>query len=287
MAGKFTVHAFGVAALDNSEDLEVTLKTILGDDLEQRNRRIAGADIRVEDIKKTGGVWLLDFAKLRYIHGPGKGSKSKAVQGFSFEGDETFCEETAVMYIPSTKHLLVQYNHYGVRYSAIEEYFSKYIESENNIYEFSPKYDADTERLYEQRTLTKKLVLSIDPRHLSAADRKAGTAVAEAINIGDKSNAGAVELTISAGAGKKGKLTEYIDRTIALARKLYEDNPDSVSKIKASVSIDHKVKVLDLITQRLKLDFGDLPVGEDKRWARTDRYRGLERAKKGWIKVLK
>lgn len=288
MAGKFTVHAFGVKLDDGTQNLEDVLKLIKSETIEQRNREIKGATIRIEDIKQKDGIWYIDFIKIRDTHGPGKGGKTKAVEGFAFAKGETFCEETAILFIPATNHLLIQYNHYGVKYSAIEEYFSQYDRAKNNVYELTAKYDADVERQFQSRKSIRKLELGIDPRHLTKDDKKKGTAVYDAIDVGDKSDAAHVEIAISAERSKKGQLNNYIERTVAHLRRLQVLKPNGVSKINATVvGIDEKIAVLDLIAQRLKRTLNDVPLGPDKRWPVGDRYKGLDKVRLGWKDILK
>lgn len=290
MAGNFKVHAFGVVAKnDNADDLEDILNDIKNSTLDTRLRNIGGNDIRVEHIKKKDGLWRLDFVKFRDVHGPGKGAKSTEVSGFSFKSGEVFCEETALIYNPKKKYILIQYNHHGVRYSAIEDYFSSYSKNTDNLYEFQPKYDEDVDRIFTNRKATKSLTLSIDPRLLSDQDRSANTALTSAIAIGDKSEASKVEITIHAGRSKKKYLSKYIDDTIEKLKIISENNPDAVKKIKAQVvdnNLDEKIKVLDLIEERLCLNYKDIQVGADKRWPRLARYKALEKAKKTWSKKL-
>lgn len=290
MASKFTVHAFGVKHYEDSQPLVDILKVIEKDILERRNRSIKGAPVRVEHIEYDAAnkIWYLDFIKIRDTHGPAKGSKTKAVEGFNFVGDETFCEETALIYIPRTNHMLIQYNHYGVKYSVIEDYFSQYVDAVNNIYELTPKYDADVERQFEDRKFIKKLEMAIDPRHLTKEDRTKGTAVFDAMDIGDKSQAVHLAISVTASRTKKGQLHPYVDRTVETLRRLHLLKPKAVSKIKASVvNVDDKVIILDLIAHRLTMSLGDIKPGKDKRWPRADRYRGLFRVMTGWKKILK
>ncbi len=68
---------------------------------------------------------LVDFVKFRDTHGPGKASRIHALSDIDFAPDEYFGEETAALYVPETRWFLVQYNHYGVRSSAMAAYFSR------------------------------------------------------------------------------------------------------------------------------------------------------------------
>lgn len=289
MAGNFRVYAFGVVGLnDQTDDLEDVLEDIKNDKIEDRFKLIGKNKIRVEHIEKSGDLWKLDFIKFRDVHGPGKGSKNTEVSGFNFKKGEVFCEETALIYCPKTSYALIQYNHHGVRYAAIEEYFSMYSDNPDNQYELQPKYDDDVDRKFDNRGAMKKLTMAIDPRLLSQNDRDANTALSQAIELGDKSNASKIEITITAGREKKRLLSNFIDNTSSKLRNLSEHNPDSVTKLQAGIvdSIDSKVEVLDLISERLCRNFTDIKVGPDMRWPRNERYKALERARRGWNKIL-
>ncbi|MFQ2325303.1 DUF6731 family protein [Aeromonas dhakensis] len=290
MAGNFRVHAFGIVGLnDKTDDLEDVLNDILADDIEDRVRTIGQHEIRVEHIEKVDGLWHLDFVKFRDVHGPGKGSRKTKVLGFDFKAGEVFCEETALMYCPKRSYILLQYNHHGVRYSAIEDYFSVYSGNPDNQYELQAKYDDDVDHKFTSRKATKSLTLAIDPRLLSDKDRDSKTALGSAIELGDKSNASKIEITITAGREKKRFLSKFIDDTATKMKKLAEKNPDAVGKLRAGVvssGVDEKLQVLDLIEERLCRNFTDIPVGIDKRWPRDARYKALERARRGWKKIL-
>lgn len=106
--------------------------------------------------------------------------------------------------------------------------------------------------------------------------------------MGNRSNASKVEITISAGRGRDRSLNRFVDRTITAARRLVNDNPDSVSRLDVGVvdNLDSKMQVLDLIAHRLMRNFTDINVGDDKRWPRESRYQAIARAARGWRRVL-
>ncbi|EKO3430229.1 hypothetical protein NTH35_001770 [Vibrio fluvialis] len=290
MAGNFKVHAFGVKNLnDKTDKLEDVLEEIKKDTIDGRVMLVGQHEIRVEHIEEKNGLWYLDFVKFRDVHGPGKGSKATQVSGFKFKKGEVFCEETAMIYDPKINAIIMQYNHHGVRYAAIEEYFSRYTDGADNQYELQPKYDEGVEQKFASRKAIKSLTLAIDPRLLTEKDHAAKTALGTAIDLGDISNASKIEITITAGREKKRFLSKIIDQTIVKAKSLAEKNPNAVSKLRTGVvgpGLDETVQVLDLIAERLCKDFTTVPVGADRRWPRDARYQALEKAKRGWRKVL-
>ncbi|EIV8492865.1 hypothetical protein MA617_004391 [Vibrio vulnificus] len=290
MAGNFKVHAFSVCHLnDVTEDLDEVLTQIQADALEDRIKTIGQVQVRIEHIQQDDdGNWKLDFVKFRDVHGPGKAARDTPVTGFEFDEGEVFCEETAAIYFPATGYILIQYNHHGVRAAAVEEYLSIYTADPDNQYTLRPKYDEDADRRFDNRAATKKITLAIDPRLLNQGDRDANTGLSQAIDLGNRSNASKVEITISAGRGRDRSLNRFVDRTITAARRLVNDNPDSVSRLDVGVvdNLDSKMQVLDLIAHRLMRNFTDINVGDDKRWPRESRYQAIARAARGWRRVL-
>lgn len=292
MAGKFKVYAFGMTALNSqANSLEEILVDIEFDDLESRLRIIDKNPVRIEHIEKSeDGMWLMDFVKLRDVHGPGKASMGSPVQGFEFEEGEVFCEETAALYSPETNHIIIQYNHFGVRHSAIEEYFSSYVESENNIYGLKPKYDDEVDNKFRNRKNIRKLKVGLDPRLLSQKDADAGTALSKAIEIGSESNGATIDITISAGVDKKRFLDrESISGFISKVRGISEQKPDSIRHLEVGIvgDIDSKMQVLDLIAPRLSKIYQDIKLDSDKRWPRKERYNRLLKAYRSWEKKFK
>jgi hypothetical protein len=290
LAGNFKVHAFSVCHLnDVTEDLDEVLTQIQADALEDRIKTIGQVQVRIEHIQQDDdGNWKLDFVKFRDVHGPGKAARDTPVTGFEFDEGEVFCEETAAIYFPATGYILIQYNHHGVRAAAVEEYLSIYTADPDNQYTLRPKYDEDADRRFDNRAATKKITLAIDPRLLNQGDRDANTGLSQAIDLGNRSNASKVEITISAGRGRDRSLNRFVDRTITAARRLVNDNPDSVSRLDVGVvdNLDSKMQVLDLIAHRLMRNFTDINVGDDKRWPRESRYQAIARAARGWRRVL-
>lgn len=289
MNEKMKIHAFGVKAHDKSGNLEDLLLQIQQDSLHSRVRLVGFTNMRIEDVTHKNGLWFFDFGKFREQNGPGKASKATPVQGFSFERGEVFCEETACLYVQRTGHLIIQYNHHGARVGKIQDYLNSYDQNNSYIFELVPKYDETVEQKFRNRAATKKIIFEIDPRFLNESDKISGTALTQALDLGKQSHGEKVELVISAGKPKMKYLSQFVDKTAEVLKKIAGQNPDAITKLKVGVleNLDSRMEVLDLIAQRLVHEFGDIPLGHDLRFPQQDRYKALERAHNGWKNILK
>ena len=289
MKGRIKVHGFGVQTGKGSKDLDDLLNLIRSQSLASREREVGlvKSKLRIEDVTIKGGLYYFDFGKFRTQHGPGKGAPGKPTKGFKFKKGEAFCEETCALYIPKSQKIILQYNHFGARVSAISEYLNFYTGNDDFQLEIVPMLDPKVSARLQNRNSTKKLTFDIDPRFLSDADRTAGTALTQAIDIGKDSSGEKISITIDAGIGKGKTLNNFVDNTIAALQKLSTTKPDGVNKVEVAIreTQDSALQVLDLLEQRLSHEFKNINIGIDLRYSRHDRYHALERAYSSWSKL--
>lgn len=284
---KFKAFAFQLTTHQGSSPLAQALKQIQSDSIENRVRNIAFSDIRVEHIQFINGLWFLDFVKFREVNGPGKGSKDKPIQGFSFAQGETFCEEAALMIDLQKGNAVIQYNHHGVRHLSMETYLSNYMGA-GDIYSVIPIYDKNIDSRFNNRKSLQAVKIKIAKNKLSAADKQANRSLASALSGLDDS-AEYIEISLSVGNSKKKKLSSTSERIADEVMALSQSTPDAVKKLEAKIIENNYAKqtVLDLIEQRISETIHGLNVGPDKRWNRGDRYRALQQAYQRWIKAGK
>lgn len=285
------VHAFKVNRIDGSNTLENILAMISAEtNLRERIRMVNRTEVRVETVEKRKGLWLIDFIKIRTDHGPGRVGRDVEIEGFDFDDDEGFGEETAALYDSSSGYILIQYNHHGVRAGVIADYLSAYDGTAANVYEFKPKYDDDVERRLLQQGITKKVVFTIDVTKMSAGDRKTGLPLSEAISFGRGSGADKIKVEISvSGTDKQRGLKERARNSVNSLLEIVGQNPDAVTKLEVSGKEDRDsvTEVLDLIAHRLSVQINDLPTDAGLRFPREERWKALIRAKNGWSRILK
>lgn len=284
------IHAYKVEYYEGSRPLEVILQQIEREQsLRERIRLINQIELRAEFISEQGGLWLMDFVRIRTTHGPGRVGRDSEVEGFEFEDEEGFGEETAALYDPASGYFLVQYNHFGVRAGAIADYLSAYDGTENNLYTFKPRYDEDVERRLLNQGITRKISFCLDVTRMSAQDRQRGRPLSEAIEYGRQNGADKIKVEISVQGERHRSLTQNALESLSALRSILGQNPDAVTKLEVSGkdNQDSVTEVLDLIAHRLSVEFNDLVLGPDLRYPREERWRALTRAKNGWNKILR
>lgn len=284
------VHAYKVESIDGSRPLEEVLQRIEDEQsLRERIRLINRVELRAESVVQQDGLWLMDFVRIRTSHGPGKVGRNSGVEGFAFEEEEGFGEETAALYDPASGYLLIQYNHFGVRAGAIADYLSAYDGIENNLYIFKPKYDQDVERRLLNHGITRKISFCLDVTRMSEQDRQRGRPLSEAIDYGRRNGADKIKIEISVQGERNRSLAQSAIENLSALRAILGENPDAVTKLEVSGKEDQDsvTEVLDLIAHRLSVEFNDLTLGADLRYAREQRWPALIRAKNGWRQVLR
>lgn len=283
------VYAFKVEKSEDSANLSDVLSELdAQNDLRERIRIVNQTELRAEAIEFRNGVWFMDFVRIRTAHGPGKVGRDTEVEGFEFEDEEGFGEETAALYDPQTEYLLIQYNHFGVRPAAVADYLSSYVENANNLYTFKPKYDEDVERRLLNQGITRKINFSLDVSRMSAQDRERGASLSEAIDYGRRTGADRVKVEISVQGERHRGLGDSAREALTSLQAILGQNPDAVRKLEVAGKEDRDAvtEVLDLIGHRLSLEFNDLQLGGDLRYPRDERWRALERARAGWQRIL-
>lgn len=283
------IHAFKVDLTPDSALLEDLLSQIEREaNLRDKIRFIGQTELRVEALEQRNQIWLLDFVRIRTDHGPGRVSRDSEVEGFDFDDEEGFGEETSALYDPATGYILVQYNHFGVRAGIIADYLSAFDGTTNNLYTFKPKYDEDVERKLLNQDITRKVSFTIDASRMSDQDRQRGQALSDVISYGRNVGADKIRIEISVSGEKHKGLGEQARNTISALRGIQGQNPEAVTRLEVSgrENRDAITEALDLIGHRLSVEFNDLRVGADLRYPREERWQALIRAKNGWSRIL-
>lgn len=280
------VHAFKVEWNAPTAPPEDILKDVKDTQLKDRNRTISDNEVRIEKIEKSDkyNIWYIDFVKKRTKSGPGRVGSSTPIEGFDFQEGQGFGEETAALYDPATGHMIIQYNHNGVRSVDIERYLSFFHHDANNSYALKAVFDEDVERRLIRQGITKKLIFTIDISKMSAKDRAKGTALSDAITFGNSYGVNLLSITMSAGLKKESKLFQSISNCVSFLRGVSGTTPEAVKKLEVTGKkrIDADSEVLDLLGQRLYLEYTDLTVGPDLRYPYLQRWNALLRAKNTW-----
>jgi hypothetical protein len=287
---KMSVRLFEVVPDDENHPLQHVLAQLEPMTLGDRLRTLAdGKQIRAEIVElPTAGkpYWLLDFTRLRFEHGPGRASANRPIQGFALQRGEGFGEETAVLYHPRSRSLVLQTNQFGVRQGALEDYFSMIIAQPPVGYRIAPVLDPTVAAKLVNADRFTRFTLKVVAGNISQQMRRNNVSLNRALEIGDQFHAPEVEITLGVGHSRTSLSTGAVRSFIELAKRLIRERGDSVLQAEVqgrnSADPESKSEVLDLITPTLREEFADLELGGDLRFTRESRFRALERAFTGW-----
>lgn len=289
MDARVHFHCFKVkAAAPNARSLESLIDVISRDALD---KRIRNGGVRLDSIRKvkntTTGVrkWYLEFTRIRDTAGPGKTTYQDPVEDLALNDDEHFGEETAVLFLPDSNHLIVQYNHHGVRPSTMQNYFNKYLDNEASAFELAVVLDADAEQRFKKQKQTTRVTVGVNLNALTAEDRRSGNALLDALNTGEQFGAANAVLTISVGRSKQNTLT---GRIRGLVGGLLETSKNAVTSaiVSGRESPEGKVEAIDLVHHKL-VHTVDISPGPGRRLPFNSRKHALNQAYNLWSRRLK
>lgn len=279
--------------------LQEPLQEILGVTLENRLRLVNQQELRVEDIRPPQSrgnatpYWLVDFTRLRFEHGPGRANRHDPIQGFDLAGDEGFGEETAALYDPGTGYMLIQYNHFGVRAGAIQEYFSVFSGALARSYEFRVKMDESSEIRLAQKHILKKIHFKVAAAKMTAQQRQAGVSLSRAIDLSDALHGETIEVTITSARGQGGALQfNGLQSMIDTLRNLVFQGALSGTPVVEKFEVVGKntpadrAEAIDMLTPKVEQVVDGVVIGADRRYTRDSRWHALVRARNGWATLL-
>lgn len=289
MAGKMvTINIFDVD--QTPQTCQALGATIDEFNLQMLNRRWRG-DIRLDKIQKVNAVgklpvrYHLDFTKRRTV-GPGKVDDQSAVSDIQLGVGEDFGEETAGVYVPSKKWLLILHNQAGIGPTRMMEYFNA-VDPGNGQRHFaylaSPRLDPNIiARLGNMINLT-SLDITAKVDALDGSHDQVGVALARATKP-----AKAETLHVTLKAERNRRVRRFLDS--AVVRGLVDGlranlNDVSVLKVKGEdPTTQRKDQVIDLIEHKLKRQY---PVDrlqiQAHRYTLQSRWALLDEALLGWL----
>lgn len=272
--------------------VETLLAQIQGDTIEDRTRTINGVKFRLDDVveDQATGLWLLNFVRNRTGHGPAKFHATQSLQGFAFAAEESVGEDAAALYDPRTRFMYIQFNHIGVRHSAMATYLSIYSGHEPG-YRIAPKLEHDAERKFQNQDVTRRVEIGFDLTKMSAADRIQGNSLTEAAEIGQGYSADKLFLTLTISKRDPRKsLKEIKDDVMQVlpfaglfkAKAYGGEEPETTVSVGKRGKRTEKVarpefEPIDLLEELIETEVS-IPLGADYRMPLQARYDALKSA---------
>lgn len=249
-------------------------------------------DVRLELVKQSVilgfPVYMLDFVKKREV-GPGRMADATAIKDIKLDRGENFGEETAALYVPKKKWLLVLHNQAGMGPSRIASYCNALDpgNSERHFdYEAQPKLDAAVMKKLNAMRGISTISITATMDALNAAEAGAGTSFAEASRPA-KPNRLSFQLMANPPY-KKGRFLDGI-----LMKKLIDGllrGGEDVTKLEVTGESDEvggKDMLIDLLHHKVKRKFSadELKIVAH-RYTVESRWDMLDRCFRGWHNAL-
>lgn len=285
------IHAYRVTQR-GTVPLPALLEFLQQRDHEGRVATLAEATVTLEEVTRDNlGNWRMDFAKLRQF-GPGRASLTRPIASFDLDEDESFGEETAVYYDPSLEYMVIQYNHHGPRFNAIESYlFDRLlvyrgqhgggdVTVNGNGFGVIPVLRPDTSARLQRMSLVKKLEFTAYVSGLSLDSHQAQPSLRQILNGPLVESAESITVCLNAGRSRASSLS--LARARELIGELLGMREDiSQLRIEGRDDEDAPREPLDLLEARLQADI-PVPRGTDHRYGRAERWAALKQAFDVW-----
>ena len=277
------VNFYTVDVSGTLDSVPSVLSRIAARPLRDREREIGGKPMFLERYDQFGPLHAMDFTQRRLDNGPGYSVRGLPTTDFTLGANGGFGEQTAAIW-SSPHYLAVQYNHYGVRPSAIGYYLSLLLRGTQRgaaSLELTPVIDPDVfTRLYNSVDQTMLNVAFQPAAGVSsfASDDQGFNAM---MRMREDTNAGKMELTLSLGQGKRGGPLQGIREMVQRLNR----NPD-VTTLKAKVrDVDGAVEVLDFLNHREMVEIPDdgLRRTHGRRLEYDSRVQAMQSVFTGWL----
>lgn len=250
------------------------------------DRNAPESDVRLEDANFGGREHIfLDFAKRRHGHGPGRMGRNRPLQEFEMEADDTFGEDSALVFHEPSGYAAVQYNHHGPRIRSICEYLTA-IDLGLGVrggFGFSAaqvlKPDA-YDRLHHL-DIFKEISFAIVAPGAMERDLRLGRSVGQILDAPMPGGTQLISVSLRAAAGRDSTLArDDVMNVVRDLRLMGENVKRAVVKGKRE---DRQSDQIDLVEEFLTAEV-DVQPGRGQRYARNERWMALERTLRTWLR---
>ena len=289
MAKQVTIYLFDVDWSNKTQTLSDTLNEFGGISLDQRWR----SEIRLDHIElspadSTGKLperYHLNFTKRRDI-GPGKLGDAMPISSIQLEHDEDFGEETAALYVPSKKMLLVLHNQNGIGATRMMSYLNALDPGSSRYFDYIATVQLDATAAGKLNDMDQ--LKSIDVTVKVDALQTSGDNVSMSLSQATK-EAGAQKISLRMQAKGTRKLPKFLDLKMAseFIKSLQQRSDDvSVLRVKGreSNNDDSSDQVIDLLKHKVKVSYRTTELEVvNHRYTEKSKRLLLDKALRQWI----
>ena len=205
----------------------------------------------LEYLRPNGDLLEMEFTQ-RTPEGPGYSEPDQNTRDFRIPPGGGFAQHTAA--ILSGDYMAVQYNHNGPRHSVIPKYVQHLCPNLKAKVELNVLLDREVDSRFMGSRIQKKLVIGINRLNTLELLHDGGIGLNAALEMGERTDSGVVEIVLSNGGGKRGgPLRNVVETVLDLLNK----DRGSLTKLQARVQgEDGKVETLNLLEH---LEHSDIP----------------------------
>lgn len=249
--------------------------------------RLENIDVFDADAVVTSPYFVLNFVKKRSI-GPGRVAARVPVSDIGLNVDEQFGEETAALYLPSQRWLLILHNQYGVGPSRMAEYFNA-LDPGNAERHFDYRVAPCIDRQAMQRMEQMHNFTSVEVVASVGAFENSGVDVGESVQEAAQA-AQAMRLSLRLEANEvyqKGNSLNFAAMRRLIASLLGRGEEVRKLSVKGAENADATDQVVDLIEHKIRVrrNASELLV-VNHRYTHTSKSDLLKRVCRGWINSL-
>jgi len=279
MAHTFKIDFYAVEIPEDAPAFErLVMDDATSNDDETRTLEIEGYPIRLQDAQSIpAGVIEADMLKIQMAELPPRAKLSGRVRNLNLDTDEGIGGETAFLYDPRTKVLVLQRNKNGVSARSLARYFESKAQSDSPIV-LAPIIQKDAldrlSRMKETRKLKVRFAAVTNPDFFRGADVGLG----EMVDVLEYFRAPTGSFEISMGH-QRGSL--WSTRITALARRLFNrpsaGTGDVTTMEVSGVLDDDSRDKFDVLLYRM-VETGTLQVNDRRRSPYSMRRPEIKRA---------
>jgi hypothetical protein len=264
---------------DASLPLEEIIKQVIQLNDTARTEDIRGVPIKLHEVSQWGECWQGNMIRIRMTQMPVKASLRGSVSPFNLRDDEGMGEQTAFLYHPRTRILLLQNSQLGVSISALAKYFEKKGNLSSPI-AFDPVIQKDAMLRLMEMPMIRKLDIRTAGLDNAQLLEGQGYGVKEITQLSQELRAPTMELSLSVGRGKNKSLSK--ERAVELIHSLLRvsnQNARQVGKVRVTgLTEDKELVFLDLLRDRMR---ENLNLGQNKK-RNIDYAERKEALRKAW-----
>jgi len=278
------IHFYETEIQESNCDAKQLLKSIEKLSLEERDKEINDKPVCLENIKFDDDFICMDFTQRRLTHGPGYASKGKKTKDFDFsnENNAAFGKQTAAIWSLKFNCIAIQYNVHGIRPGAIARYLALFLkkcnEKKSQII-FSPVLTKDIIKELERSEMVLGIECTID---ISSTNNNT---VFETVSLDQlSSETGTTKVAIKLFSERGGHLKNILSSVKGLLDR------SNTKGLKATVKLDDKTTVLDLLNARFVEEVSNEPLDSTmtggRRWTAESRIEQIKEKLKSYLDDL-